>query len=59
MALSDANGDGEGLIKFPYFGKRKRSDEMRQARFVKARKVITQDPTGMLETFLDTYGDLG
>jgi hypothetical protein len=59
MASSDTNGDSEGLIKFPYFGKRKRSDEMRQARFVHARQVITQDPTGMLETFFGTYGDLG
>jgi hypothetical protein len=53
MASSDANGDGEGLIKFPDFGIRKRSDEMGQTRFVHAGKVITQDPTGMLEIFLD------
>ena len=54
-----ANGDGEGLIKFSYFGIRKRSDEVRQTRFVYARQVIAQDPTGVLETFIDTYGDLG
>jgi hypothetical protein len=55
MASSDANRDCEGLIKLPYFGMRKRSDEMRQPRFVQARQVITQDPTGMLETFLDVH----
>src|SRR6185437_6622 len=59
MTSSDANCYGEGLIKFPYFGIRKRSDEMRQTRFVHARQVIAQDPTRMLETFFDAYRDLG
>jgi hypothetical protein len=59
MASSDANSDGEGVIEFSYFGIRKRSDEMRQTRFVYARQVITQDPTGMPETLLDAYGNLG
>jgi hypothetical protein len=58
MASSDANSDGEGVIKLSYFGIRKRSDEMGQPRFMQARQVIAQNPTGMLEAFLDTYGDL-
>jgi hypothetical protein len=59
MASSDANGDAEGVIKFPYFGIRKRPDEMRRTRFVHSRQVIAQDPTGMFETFLDAYRHLG
>jgi hypothetical protein len=59
MASSDANGDGKGLIKLSYFGMRKRSNEVRQTRFVHTRQAITHDPTGMLQTFLNAYGDLG
>ncbi len=56
-----ANGDGEGLIKFSYFGIRKRSDEMRQTsvQLCTLARSSHRIQTGVLETFIDTYGDLG